>query len=106
MPSRGAARTSFRPKSDSRKSNGKQCEHRQQFPHEIHLQRNQRCQEHPHPLSTLVLGLHLPSCSRSRSPLDLTLALNLCFALSVFRHLLRCSTLSQSSEAIPRTCPI
>jgi hypothetical protein len=45
--------------SDGRKSRGKQSKHRQQFPHEIHLQRDHRCQEYPHPFPALVFGLDL-----------------------------------------------
>src|SRR6266446_8847025 len=87
-------------KSDSRKSDGKQCEHCQQFPHEIHLQRNQRCQEHPHPLSALVRGLHLSSVVHP-PPLK-TLAVNLCFPCCTFYlQLLRCTDLSRRSNHSP-----
>jgi hypothetical protein len=68
--------------SDGRKSNREERKHCQQFPHEIHLQRNQRRQEHPHPLSALILVLHLSSVAH---PLPLKfLAANLCFSCCTF----------------------
>jgi hypothetical protein len=53
--------------SDGRKSHRKQGKNRQQFPHEICLQRDERCEEHPHPLSAFVVALHLSSVAHPLS---------------------------------------
>src|SRR5712664_2069199 len=76
-------------------SHCKQGKHSQQLPYEIHLQRDYEPQKRPHPLTALVLGLHLSSIPvpHSIQPLRLICVSN----IQPLTQCLRCSTLAGRS---------